>query len=105
MRRQAAEVMMGRQMVRRRRRRRLLRDGVTGEAYGKRSRDGEGLDHGACLPPSLRSLLCHTRVEGLQPPIRVRVQACRVPSSPVRRVEAGGCHLRLDGFRMAARNS
>jgi hypothetical protein len=40
----AAEVMMGRQMARRRRRRGLLRDGVTGEAYGKRDRDGEGLD-------------------------------------------------------------
>ena len=63
--RQAAEVMMGRQMVRRHRRRGLLRDGVTGEAHGKRGRDGEGLDHSACLPPSLRSLLCHTRVVGL----------------------------------------
>ncbi len=44
--RQAAEVVMGRRMVRRRRRGWLLRDGVTGEAYGKRGRDGEGLDHG-----------------------------------------------------------
>lgn len=57
--------------MRRRRRRGLLRDGVADEAYGKRDRDGECLDHGACLPPSLRGLLCHTRVEGLQPPIRV----------------------------------
>ena len=44
--RQAAEVVMGRRMVRRRRRRCLLRDGVTGEAYGKRGRDGEGLGLG-----------------------------------------------------------
>jgi hypothetical protein len=29
------------------RRRRLLCDGVTSEAYGKRSRDDEGLDHGS----------------------------------------------------------
>ena len=42
--RQAVEVMMGRQMVRRHRRRGLLRDGVTGEAYGKRGRDDEGLE-------------------------------------------------------------
>jgi hypothetical protein len=63
--RQAAEVMMGRQMVRWHRRRGLLRDGVTGDASGKRGRDGEGLDHGRLPPPSLRSLLCHIRVEGL----------------------------------------
>jgi hypothetical protein len=33
--------------MRGRRRRRLLCDCVTSEAYGKRSRDDEGLDHGS----------------------------------------------------------
>ena len=33
--------------MRGRRRRRLLCDCVTSEAYGKRSRDNEGLDHGS----------------------------------------------------------
>jgi hypothetical protein len=33
--------------MRGRRRRRLLCDCVTSEAQGKRSRDGEGLDHGS----------------------------------------------------------
>ena len=70
-----AQGMMGGQMVRRRRRRGLLRDGVTTEPCGKRGRDGEGLDHGACLPPSLRNSLCHIRVEGPEPPIRVQVRA------------------------------
>ncbi len=39
--------MMGRQMMRRHGRRGLLCDGVASEAYGKRSRDDEGLDHGS----------------------------------------------------------
>jgi hypothetical protein len=38
-RRQSAQRMMGRQMMRGRRRRRLLCDCVTSEAHGKRSRD------------------------------------------------------------------
>jgi hypothetical protein len=46
-RRQSAQRMMGRPMMRARRRRRLLCDCVTSEAYGKRSRDDEGLDHGS----------------------------------------------------------
>jgi hypothetical protein len=46
-RRQSAQRMMGRPMMRGRRRRRLLCDGVTSEANGKRSRDDEGLDHGS----------------------------------------------------------
>jgi hypothetical protein len=44
--RKVAERMMGRQMMRGRRRRRLLRDGVTGEAWGKGGHDDKGLDHG-----------------------------------------------------------
>jgi hypothetical protein len=35
----AAQGMMGRQKMRRRRRRGLLRNGITGAAYGKRGRD------------------------------------------------------------------
>jgi hypothetical protein len=46
-RRQSAQRMMGRQMMRGRRRRRLLCDCITSEAYGKRSRHDEGLDHGS----------------------------------------------------------
>ena len=46
-RRQSAQRMMGRPMMRGRRRRRLLCDCVTSEAYRKRSRDDEGLDHGS----------------------------------------------------------
>jgi hypothetical protein len=42
--RMVAEGMMGRQIVRRHRRRGLRRDAVTGEAYGERGRDGEGID-------------------------------------------------------------
>jgi hypothetical protein len=45
--RRAAQETMGRQMMRRHRRRGLLREGVTGEAHGKRGRGDEGLDHGA----------------------------------------------------------
>jgi hypothetical protein len=44
---QSAQRMMGRPMMRGRRRRHLLCDCVTSEAYGKRSRDDEGLDHGS----------------------------------------------------------
>ena len=44
--RKVAQGMMGRQMMRRHRRRGLLRDGVTGEAYGEHARDDEGPDHG-----------------------------------------------------------
>jgi hypothetical protein len=46
-RRQSAQRIMGRPMMRGRRRRRLLCDCVTSEAHGKRGRDGEGLDHGS----------------------------------------------------------
>jgi hypothetical protein len=52
-RRQSTQGMMGRQMMRGRRRRRLLCDCVTSEAYGKRSRDDEGLDHGSKLSNSV----------------------------------------------------
>ena len=44
---QAAQRMMGRQMMRGRRRRGLLGVGVTSEAYGKRSRDEEDFNHRA----------------------------------------------------------
>jgi hypothetical protein len=45
--RKMAQGTMGRQVMRGRRRRRLLCDCVISEAYGKRSRDDEGLDHGS----------------------------------------------------------
>jgi hypothetical protein len=51
---QAAQRMMGRQMMRGRRRRGLLGVGITSEAYGKRSRDEEDFNHRARFRPISR---------------------------------------------------